>query len=660
MDAKKRIDELSLELEKHNYNYYVMDMPTISDYEYDMMMRELINLEKEYPMYAYPSSPTQRVGGQILEGFSQVEHEVKMESLADVFSDVELYEFDERVKNSLNGKEYEYIVEMKIDGLSVSLEYRDGVFFRGSTRGDGLVGEDITENLKTVRTIPLILKEKIPYLEVRGEVFMPKSSFENLNNEREKNNEPLFANPRNAAAGSLRQLDSKITAKRNLDIFIFNIQKIEGKEINNHFEGLEYLKSIGFKVSPRHNIFSDIKEAYDEIAKIGELRQELSFDIDGAVVKINDFKQRKFLGSTSKVPKWAVAFKYPAEQKETMLKDIILQVGRTGAITPNAVLEPVRVAGSVITRATLHNEDYIIEKDIRVGDTVVIQKAGDIIPEVVRVVKEKRTGNEERFLMPSVCPACFEKIERESGEAVTRCINPNCPAQKVRSIIHFASRDAMDIEGLGDAVVEQLCESGIISDAADLYYMTEESLINLDRFAKKSAENLINAVNKSKDNNADKLLFALGIRHIGAKSAKNLMMYFESIERLASAYKEEILSVSDIGEKMAESIVSYFSNEKNIGFIERLKNRGVNMTYISSVNSNIFEGKVFVLTGTLETMKRSDAQKIIENAGGKVSSSVSKNTDYVLAGEEAGSKLKKAIELGVPIINEEEFNKMLI
>lgn len=659
MDAKKEIYELSKEIEKHNYNYYVMDNPEISDYDYDMLMRRLIQLEEEYPMYKEENSPTKRVGGSVLEGFSQVEHAVKMESLSDVFSYEELLAFDQRVKSSLGDEKYEYVVEMKIDGLSVSIEYRNGNFFRGSTRGDGTVGEDITENLKTVRSIPLKLDTDLEYLEVRGEVYMPKSSFEKLNEECEKNNKPLFANPRNAAAGSLRQLDSRITAKRNLDIFIFNIQQVEGKTFSSHKEGLEFLKDLGFKVSPRRSVFSNIKECYEEILAIGAERENLPFDIDGAVVKINSLDQREKLGSTTKVPKWAAAYKYPPEQKETIIKDIIFQVGRTGAITPNADLQTVRVAGSSISRATLHNFDYIKEKDIRIGDTVVIQKAGDIIPEVVRVIKEKRTGKEKEFVMPSVCPACGEKIEREENEAVVRCVNPNCPAQKVRSIIHFASRDAMDIEGLGDAVVEQLCSEKIIEDSADLYYIKTEDIIGLERFAQKSAENLISAIEKSKNNNADKFLFALGIRHIGAKSAKNLMQYFKSIDALMNAEREEIISVSDIGEKMADSIISYFKNEKNREYIEKFKAGGVNTEYKSTLTGSGLDGKTFVLTGTLENLKRNEAKALIENNGGKVSGSVSKKTDYVVAGEDAGSKLQKANELGVLVISEEELLKML-
>lgn len=659
MNPQKEIKELTKIIEEHNYNYYVLDNPTITDYEYDMLLRKLKALEEEYPEYALLDSPTQRVGGKVLEGFEEVVHTVKMESLQDVFSKEELYAFDERVKSALKDEKYEYVTEMKIDGLSVSLEYRDGYFFRGSTRGDGLVGEDITENLKTVKSIPLKLKKPLPYLEVRGEVFMPKASFEELNKAREEKGEPLFANPRNAAAGSLRQLDSKITAQRKLDIFVFNVQRIEGEEISYHSEALELLKNLGFKVSPRRSVFSSIESAFKEIEEIGFLRDSLPFDIDGAVVKINSLRQREMLGSTTKVPKWAAAFKYPPEQKETVIEDIIFQVGRTGAVTPNAVLKPVRVAGSNINRATLHNSDYVMEKDIRVGDAVIIQKAGDIIPEVVRVLKEKRTGAEKPFKMPELCPACGEKIQRDEGEAVYRCINPNCPAQRIRSIIHFASREAMDIEGLGEAVVEQLCEEELIKDSSDLYILKKEQLCDLERFAEKSAGNLINAIEKSKENNADRLLFALGIKHIGAKTAKNLLESYGSIENLSKADKDSLTAVYDVGEKMADSILQYFSDDKNNAFISRLKDAGVNTVYKSSVTGNTFSGKVFVLTGTLSGMKRNEAKALIENQGGKVSGSVSKNTDYVVAGEEAGSKLSKANELGITVLSEEEFLKML-
>lgn len=659
MNIEKEISELKRIIEEHNHNYYVMDNPTISDYEYDRLMQKLIKLEEENPELADENSPTKRVGGVALKEFEQVVHSVQMQSLGDVFSESELLDFDSRVKSGLDGKRCDYVVEMKIDGLSVSLEYENGRFMRGSTRGDGMIGENITENLKTIKSIPLNIKDAPEFLEVRGEVYMPKLSFEKLNDERSISGEPLFANPRNAAAGSLRQLDSKITAKRNLDVFIFNIQRIEGKELSTHAEGLEWLNSCGFKVSPLRSVFATMEDAYKEICRIGEMRSELPFDIDGAVVKVNDFALRERLGSTSKVPKWAIAYKFPAEQKETTVEDIIFQVGRTGVITPNAVLTPVRVAGSTVSRATLHNEDFIREKGLKIGDRVIIQKAGDIIPEVVSVLKEKRTGKEIDFEMPKTCPACGEPLFREEGEAATRCLSSNCPAQKIRSIIHFASRGAMDIEGLGDAVVEQLVEAKLIQNTADLFYLRYEDVVSLDRFADKSAQNLIDAINKAKENPLDKLICGLGIRLIGAKAAKSLAKHFGDIDGVMRATVEELSQIDDVGEKMAESVVHYFSEAETIELIERMKAAGVNMVAEKTSEGEIFAGKTFVLTGTLPTLKRSEAQKLIEDNGGKVSGSVSKKTDFVVAGEEAGSKLDKALSLGVAVISEEDLLGML-
>lgn len=657
--VKEEIEELRKILEEHNYNYYVLDNPTVSDFEYDSLMKRLSLLEEENPEFKNENSPTQRVGGEALSEFEKVEHTIQMQSLADVFSEGELNDFLARVKSSLEGEEPEYVVELKIDGLSVSLEYENGVFMRGSTRGDGFIGEDITQNLKTIKSIPLKLDTDIEYLEVRGEVFMPKDSFLKLNESRELEGESLFANPRNAAAGSLRQLDSKITAKRKLDIFIFNIQQIRGKEFETHKESLEFLKGLGFKISPTLNVFKDSKDIFNEINRIGEEREKLSFDIDGAVVKVNSLRQREILGSTSKVPKWAAAYKFPAEQKETILLDIALQVGRTGVITPNAVLEPVRIAGSTVSRATLHNIDNITDKDIRIGDTVVIQKAGDIIPEVVRVIKEKRTGNEKVFSMPSVCPACGEPLYREENEAAVRCLNSNCPKQQLRAIIHFASRDAMDIDGLGPAIVNQLLEDKLIEDAADLYTLKYEELINVERFADKSAKNLITAIDASRERGLDRLLFALGIRLIGSRGAKLIAQNFKSIDNIMNAEEEAISKINEIGGKMANSIVHYFKDEKSQRLIEKLKSAGVKCTYDNENVGNIFEGKTFVLTGTLPNLKRNDAKKLIEENGGKVSGSVSKKTDYVVAGEEAGSKLEKAISLGIAVISEEELLNMI-
>ncbi len=657
--VKEEIEELRKILEEHNYNYYVLDNPTVSDFEYDSLMKRLSLLEEENPEFKNENSPTQRVGGEALSEFEKVEHTIQMQSLADVFSEGELNDFLARVKSSLEGEEPEYVVELKIDGLSVSLEYENGVFMRGSTRGDGFIGEDITQNLKTIKSIPLKLDTDIEYLEVRGEVFMPKDSFLKLNESRELEGESLFANPRNAAAGSLRQLDSKITAKRKLDIFIFNIQQIRGKEFETHKESLEFLKGLGFKISPTLNVFKDSKDIFNEINRIGEEREKLSFDIDGAVVKVNSLRQREILGSTSKVPKWAAAYKFPAEQKETILLDIALQVGRTGVITPNAVLEPVRIAGSTVSRATLHNIDNITDKDIRIGDTVVIQKAGDIIPEIVRVIKEKRTGNEKVFSMPSVCPACGEPLYREENEAAVRCLNSNCPKQQLRAIIHFASRDAMDIDGLGPAIVNQLLEDKLIEDAADLYTLKYEELINVERFADKSAKNLITAIDASRERGLDRLLFALGIRLIGSRGAKLIAQNFKSIDNVMNAEEESISEINEIGGKMANSIVHYFKDEKSQRLIEKLKSAGVKCTYDNENVGNIFEGKTFVLTGTLPNLKRNDAKKLIEENGGKVSGSVSKKTDYVVAGEEAGSKLEKATSLGVAIISEGELLNMI-
>ncbi len=651
---KTRIDELRETLSRYGYEYYVLDTPTVSDFEYDALMRELIDLEDANPEFNSPDSPTQRVGGEILEGFQQVAHQVQMQSLADVFSKEELFEFDTRVNGTLGNEPYEYVAEMKIDGLSVSLEYVDGVFTRGSTRGDGFVGEDITHNLKTIQSIPLRLKEAVPFLEVRGEVYMPQKSFIKLNEQREVSGEPLFANPRNAAAGSLRQLDSKIAAERKLDIYIFNIQQVDGKELSTHTDSLNWLKEIGFKVVPGTKPLKTITDAFDEIMKIGESRGDLSFDIDGAVVKINNFSQREALGSTSKTPKWAVAYKFPAERQQTKLLDIALQVGRTGVVTPNAVLEPVKIAGSTVSRATLHNIDNIKAKDIRIGDTVIIEKAGDIIPAVVEVVTEKRNGTETPYEMPDNCPVCQGTLTREEGEAAVRCTNSNCPAQQLRSIIHFVSKSAMDIDGLGTSIVEQLLDEKLISDCADLYTLKYEDIVNLERFAEKSAQNLINAITLSKERGLDRLLFGLGIRMIGSRAAQILADKYGNIDALMKASAEELSNIPEIGEKMSVSLTEYFSQEKSKALIERFKEYGVKTDYVSTKTDNNLEGKTFVLTGTLPTLKRNEAKSMIENHGGKVSGSVSKNTDFVVAGEDAGSKLEKAQTLGITIISEEE------
>ncbi len=658
-EIKQRIDGLKEQLNRYNHEYYVLDNPTVSDFEYDRLMRELIELEMSNPEYKTADSPTQRVGGEALEGFEEVVHTVQMQSLADVFSKDELFEFDERVRSALETESVEYVTEMKIDGLSVSLEYENGSFVRGSTRGNGFVGEDITQNLRTIASIPLKLSEPIPYLEVRGEVFMPQKSFLKLNEQREVTGEPLFANPRNAAAGSLRQLDSKITAERKLDIYVFNIQQVQGKELYTHRDSLDFLASLGFKTIPGNRVFNGIDEAYEEILRIGDNRGNLSFDIDGAVVKVNSFTQRELLGSTSKTPKWAAAYKFPAERQETKLLDIALQVGRTGAVTPNAVLEPVRIAGSTVSRATLHNIDNIKSKDIRIGDTVVIQKAGDIIPEVVEVITAKRTGSETEFNMPHECPACGEPLHREDGEAAVRCLNSNCPAQQMRSIIHFVSRPAMDIDGLGAAIVEQLLDEKLITDCADLYTLKYEDIVNLERFGKKSAQNLISAIDSSRSRGLDRVLFGLGIRMIGSRAAQILAEHFGSIDAIIEADEQELSAIPEIGEKMAQSLTGYFKQEKSLDIIKRLKDANVKLDYESQRVGDSLSGKTLVLTGTLPTLKRSEAKTLIEQHGGKVSGSVSKKTDYVVAGEEAGSKLDKANSLGIAVISEEELLGML-
>lgn len=658
-EAEIRIKELKDILNKSGYEYYVLDNPTMSDFEYDRLMQELIKLEGDFPEFATADSPTQRVGGEVADGFAEVVHTVQMQSLADVFSKDELYEFDSRVRAALGDESVEYVTEMKIDGLSVSLEYENGLFTRGSTRGNGFVGEDITQNLKTIPGIPLKLNEPLPFIEVRGEVYMPEKSFLRLNEQREASGEPVFANPRNAAAGSLRQLDSRIAAERKLDIFVFNLQRIEGKELSSHSQSIEYLASLGFKVIPERDVYTNIDDAYKEVLRIGESRGELAFDIDGAVVKVNSFAQREFLGSTSKTPKWAAAYKFPAEQKQTELLDIILQVGRTGAVTPNAVLKPVRIAGSTVSRATLHNIDNIKDKDIRIGDTVIIEKAGDIIPAVVGVVKEKRPANSAPFEMPKVCPICGEPLVREEGEAAVRCVNPNCSAQQLRAVIHFVSKAAMNIDGLGASIVEQLLDKKLINDCSDIYYLNFDNVISLDGFAEKSANNLIAAISESKKSGLDRVLFGLGIRMIGSRAAQILAAHFGNIDPLMSASVDELSSISEIGTKMAQSIVEYFKQDKSLYIIERLRTAGVDLTYTSTQKGNNFDGKTFVLTGTLPTLKRSDAKKLIESYGGKVSGSVSKNTDFVVAGEEAGSKLDKALSLGIKVLSEAELTEML-
>ena len=679
-EAKKRIEELREITAYHAKRYYDDDNPEISDFEYDMLMVELKNLENKYPEFITKDSLTQHVGGTVKEGFEKVEHEVPLQSLQDIFDFEELYNFDERVIRILE-KETEiedgqieffedenkpekklkikYVVETKIDGLSVSLEYKKGNFVRGATRGNGLVGEDITENLKTIKNIPKKLKEPIDII-VRGEVFIGKNEFEKMNEDRQANEEPLFANARNAAAGSLRQLDSSITASRPLDIYIFNVQKSENVKFSSHLESLKYLEKIGFNVNPVKIECNSIPEVIREIEKIGENREELSFGIDGAVIKIDDLNQRELLGTNFKTPKWAIAYKYPPEQKETVLKDIVFQVGRTGAITPMAILEPVKVAGSTISKTTLHNEDFIKEKDLRIGDTVVIQKAGDVIPEVVTVKKEKRTGNEPEFKMVTKCPVCGADAVREEGESAVRCIGVECPAKQYRNILHFVSREAMNIKGLGDSIVEELLNRNLISNIADLYKLRLEDIASLKKNGKKFAQNLIDSLNESKNNEFYRVLNGLGIRHIGVKAAKQLAKKYKTIDELIIASYESLVSIDDMGEIMAKSVFEFFNQEQTKDLIQKLKDAGLNMESNSEEYSdNRFEGKIFVLTGGLENYSRKEAEEIIEKFGGKTSSSVSKKTSYVLAGEDSGSKLTKAQALGVTVITENEFINMI-
>ena len=655
--AKKRIDELRALLSHHAYLYYVEDAPQISDYEYDKLFYELVALEEQYPEFESPTSPTKRVGGKALDKFEKVTHAVKMGSLSDVFSYEEVYDFVAKTNEKL-GKNAVFSVEPKIDGLSVSLVYENGEFTLGSTRGDGIVGENVSENLKTVRTIPMKTRDALPHLEVRGEVYMPREAFAALNEKREAEGEPLFANPRNAAAGSLRQLDSKITASRRLDIFVFNVQAADGIEFSSHTESLEYLKRQGFHIIDGIRRASSADEIITAIKELGAARDSLPYDIDGVVIKADSLEERKILGENISTPKWAIAYKFPPEQKQTKLTDIIIQVGRTGVLTPNARLEPVRLAGTSVSRATLHNIDFIRERDIRIGDTVTVEKAGDIIPEVICVDTSKRDGSEIPYEMPTVCPSCGEPVIRDD-EAATRCTNASCPAQLERHIIHFASRDAMNIDGMGPAIVKLLISNGLIRDVADIYSLTASDVENLDRMGKKSAENLIAAIDRSKAAGLDRLIYALGIRQVGEKAAKSLAEAFPDIELLFGITEEQISAIYDFGDISARYIVNFFAHPQTRTLIDELKSSGVKTTYEKQKRGNIFEGMTFVLTGTLPTMKRDEASRLIEENGGKVSSSVSAKTSIVLAGEEAGSKLTKAQSLGIRIIGEDEFLAML-
>lgn len=651
-----KAEKLKEEIEKHNYNYYVMDNPTIDDYSYDMMMQELKSLEEKYPELYDKNSPTQRVGGEALNMFEKVNHTVQMGSLQDVFDFGQVEAFTERCSSEVSAPQY--VVEPKIDGLSVSLEYENGSFVRGSTRGDGFIGEDVTANLKTIKSIPLKLKENLPYLEVRGEVYMPVSVFEELVKSQEDNGEAPFKNPRNAAAGSLRQKNPKIAAQRKLDIFVFNVQQIDGKKLTSHKQSLDYLKELGFKVISDYTRVNSYEEISECINEIGENRGKYSFDIDGVVVKVDDFAQRERLGATSKVPKWAVAYKFPPEEKKTKLIDIEVNVGRTGAITPVAIFEPVMLAGTSVSRATLHNQNFIDEKDIRIGDEIMVRKAGEIIPEVISSISHSE--NSVPYKLPDICPACGSKTTRYADEAAIQCTNPDCPAQIKRNIIHFASKGAMNIDGMGEAVVGMLLDSKLIKNIDDIYNLKVTELETLERFGRKSAENLVAAIEKSKKNPLDRVIFGLGIRNIGSAAAKLLCEKFGSIDKIISATAEEISEIDGFGEVMSENVAEAFSNPDFIKLINALREKGVEMEYTPKAsNDSRFSGMTFVLTGTLPTLKRDEAKAIIESFGGKASGAVSKKTTYVLAGEEAGSKLTKAEELGLTIIDEKEFLEMI-
>lgn len=655
MDYKEEMRALREQLNAESYRYYVLDAPTISDYEYDMLQRRLAALEREHPDQITPDSPTQRVGGAVVAGFQEYEHKVPLESLQDVFGDDEVADFTERMSEALG--EVEYTVEPKVDGLSIALEYRDGVFFRGATRGDGRAGEDVTENLRTIRSIPMTLPEKLPLLIVRGEVYMSKKVFRELNRQRELNEEPLFANPRNAAAGSLRQLDPKIAASRRLDVAIFNLQYAEGKSFETHAETLEYMRSQHFKVIP-YKLLNDLANIRSEIRRLNEEREDLPFDMDGAVLKINRLRDRETLGSTAKNPRWAIAFKYPPEKKYTKLTDIVVQVGRTGVLTPKASLGAVRLAGTTVTNATLHNQDFISEKDIRIGDTVLVQKAGEIIPEILSVDFSKRNGTEKPYRLPAFCPVCGAPTARDPDGAAVRCTGAECPAQLLRNLTHFASRDAMDIDGLGPAVMENLVHAGLVHNAADLYSLTAEEMAKLDRMGQKSAENAVFAIEQSKKNDLSKLLYAFGIRQVGAKAAKTIAQHFGSLEKLLKAGEEELTSIGDVGPITAKYLINFFRSPSAMDLINRLKAAGVNTECKEKVLDSRFAGMTFVFTGELETLDRKTAEETVERYGGKASGNVSKKTSYVVAGENAGSKLRKATELGIQVLTEQEFLAM--
>lgn len=660
--VEQEINSLREQIRYHDYRYYVLDAPEITDAEYDRLLRRLQELEREYPQFITPDSPTQRVGGQPVSEFGQVTHRIPMLSLDNAYSEQELRDFDRRVRR-LAGREISYVAEPKIDGLAVSLLYEAGSFVRGATRGDGQQGEDITANLRTIGSIPLKLRgDNIPpLLEVRGEVYMDRRAFDELNQARGERGEPLFANPRNAAAGSLRQLDPRVTASRRLDVFFYALGYTEGLELEEHWEVLEYFRQIGLRVNPLIRCCATIDEVWEFCNEIGEKRKDLTYDIDGVVVKVNDLATQAELGATARSPRWAIAFKYPAEEATTVVKDIIVQVGRTGALTPLALLEPVEVAGSTVSRATLHNEDILRARDVRIGDTVIVRKAGDVIPEIVKPVESKRTGKEKIFTMPDHCPVCGAKAQRLPGEAVTRCVGKACPAQLIEGLVHFASRDALDIEGLGPALVRQLVEKGLVKDPSDLYHLRAEQLEGLERMGKKSAANLLEAIEASKERSLARVIYALGIRLVGEGAARELARHFGSMERLMEASPEEITAIPTIGEKIARSIREFMAESQNRRVIQRLAEAGVNMEgdKPAAVSTQPLAGKTFVLTGSLQNYSRKEASERIRALGGKVTSSVSKNTDYVVVGENPGSKLDRARELGIPTLNEDEFTALL-
>jgi len=664
-DIVKKIEELREKIRYHNYCYYVLDDPIISDVEYDQLMRELMELEKENPQYIAPSSPTQRVGIEPVSEFTTVKHIAPMLSLANAFSTEELRAFNQRIKKLIPQKKLEYVIEPKIDGLAVALVYENGIFIRGATRGNGVNGEEITSNLRTVKTIPLKLfsENMPPRIEVYGEVYMKKSEFKRLNKNRMKKEENLFANPRNAAAGSVRQLDPRITAQRRLDTFIYRVTFPEGNNLNTHMEVLDYLKKIGFKVNSHIKLCHDIEEAINYCQKWIEKKEELDYEIDGMVVKVNSLSTREELGSTTRSPRWAIAYKFPAQQVTTKVLDIIVQVGRTGALTPVAILDPVKISGSVVQRATLHNEDEIRRKDVRIGDIVLVQKAGEVIPEVVKVIKEKRTGKEKEFIMPIQCPICGAKVFRPEGEVASRCNSLTCPAQIKERIKHFASRDALDIEGLGPAIIDQLVEKGLIKDISDLYFLKRDDLISLERMAEKSADNLLDAIESSKKKSLANLIYGLGIRYVGVHSSEVITRYHTTLDKFKKANLEELIEINEIGPKIAESIIIFFKEKENLAIIEKLRSTGLNFTQgeekiKEEKKIQILAREQFVLTGTLKDFTRTQAKEIISELGGRVTGSVSKKTDYVVAGEDPGSKYQKAQKLGVPIINEEEFKKI--